>query len=84
MQSQLGAISDQMSVVAWSWNTDATSTASERMAQIVGQRLQFVRSEASVVEQDVIMSRSAGTLKVRRLGTEVTVTANSGANPLGT
>jgi len=51
-----------MSVVRRRWDADRTSASSVQMAQIVGDRLQFVLRELVVVSQNVVVSWTAGTL----------------------
>lgn len=52
-----------MGVVGWRRDGDGAGTAHIRVAQLVSEQLELIRSEAVVIPQDVVVRRSACALK---------------------
>lgn len=63
-----GSERHQVSIVRWCRDRHGPGTAHVGVAELVGQQLQFIRSEAVVIPQNVIVRRTAGSLQ-RRNGT---------------
>lgn len=76
-RTDFGPERDMMRVIAWSWNTDATGASSIRVAQLIRQGLQFVRREARLIEEYVVMSRFACALEHSIVGYGTRVIMNA-------
>lgn len=57
-----GAERHQVGVVGWCWDGDRACAAHVRVAQLVGEDLQFIRREVVVVPEHMVMRGPAGSL----------------------
>lgn len=57
-----GAESHQMGIVSWCWDGDRPGAAHIRVAQLVGEDLQFIRREVVVIPEHMVMRWPAGSL----------------------
>lgn len=55
--------SHESGVVRWRWDGDGAGAADVSVAQLVGEELQLVGSEAVVIPEDVVVGRTTGSLR---------------------
>jgi len=70
-----GSEGNQVRVVCWCRDGNRTSTAYVRMTQLVGKNLQFVGRETIVIPEDMVMRRSACSLRADHTDVRISETA---------